>query len=258
MGADTPKIGSLFSGYGGLDLAAELFFGAETIWHAEIDKHASAVLAANWPTTPNLGDISTVDWSTVPPIDILTGGFPCQDISQAGKGAGIKEGTRSGLWFRMHDAVCRLRPRLVLVENVSRLRSRGLDIVLGQMAEVGYDGCWVSLRASDVGAPHRRDRLFLTFYPQGSADSAGAGLEGATERQVQHVVTPPHGQGTSADARRSGLEGSWTAGTTTDGDQEAPAESDPRSHVGHLLGRRVPLGAHHRPTRTTTDRPRSG
>jgi DNA (cytosine-5)-methyltransferase 1 len=162
------KVGSLFSGYGGLDLAVEEVYGATTVWHSELDKHASKVLAHHWPDVPNLGDITAVDWADVEPVDIVCGGFPCQDISSAGLGRGITEGTRSGLWYVMADAVRHLRPRLVVVENVSALLVRGIDIVLGDLAVIGYDAQWVSVRASDVGAPHRRQRVFLTAHPQGS------------------------------------------------------------------------------------------
>jgi DNA (cytosine-5)-methyltransferase 1 len=158
---DTLTVGSLFSGYGGLDMAVERFFQAETVWFVENDRNVSRVLEARWPGVPNYGDITIL--LSLPPVDILTGGFPCQDISNAGNDAGLTEGTRSGLWFYMHDTVRRLRPQHVIVENVGRLRSRGLDIVLGQMAEIGYRGRWCSLRASEVGAPHRRDRIFLWF-----------------------------------------------------------------------------------------------
>src|SRR5271165_5801539 len=101
------RIGSLFSGAGGLDLAVEAVFGAETVWHCELDKAASKVLAARWPGVPNLSDITAVDWGAphIPPVDILCGGFPCQDVSFAGRRAGIKDGTRSGLWAYYTDAI---------------------------------------------------------------------------------------------------------------------------------------------------------
>jgi DNA (cytosine-5)-methyltransferase 1 len=162
------NIGSLFSGYGGLDLAVEEVHSARTVWHSELDPNASKVLEQHWPGVPNLGDITKVQWADVEPVDILTGGFPCQDISTAGLGRGITEGTRSGLWYFMADAVRHLRPSLVVVENVSALLVRGIDIVLGDLADIGYDAQWVSVRASDVGAPHRRERIFLTAHPKGS------------------------------------------------------------------------------------------
>lgn len=161
------KIGSLFSGYGGLDMAVEAIFDARTVWHVEVDPHASKVLAERWDA-PNLGDITKITWEDIEPIDVLCGGFPCQDISTAGFGAGIKEGTRSGLWFRFADAVRVLRPRLVVVENVRALLVRGIDIVAGDLASIGYDCRWCCLRASDIGAPHRRERVFMVAWPAGT------------------------------------------------------------------------------------------
>jgi DNA (cytosine-5)-methyltransferase 1 len=162
------NLGSLFSGYGGLDLAVEAVTGARSVWHVEADPHASTVLAAHWPDVSNLGDITAVDWTQVEPVDVLAGGFPCQDISSAGLGAGIKEGNRSGLWYRYADAVRHLRPSLVVVENVRALLVRGLDIVAGDLAELGYDAQWTCVPASAVGACHRRERVFLIAWPAAS------------------------------------------------------------------------------------------
>ena len=119
----TVRIGSLFSGAGGLDMAVAEVFGGEVVWHAEIDKAASKVLAHRFPGVPNLGDISAVDWAEVPAVDVLCGGFPCQDVSAAGKRAGIKDGTRSGLWAVFAEAIDALRPQWVVVENVRGLLS---------------------------------------------------------------------------------------------------------------------------------------
>jgi DNA (cytosine-5)-methyltransferase 1 len=117
------KIGSLFSGYGGLDLAVEYATGGETIWFSEINEPSIRVFTHHWPGIPNLGDISTVNWATVPPIDVLIGGFPCQDVSTVGKGAGLMPGTRSGLWSYMATAIDALQPELVVIENVRGLLS---------------------------------------------------------------------------------------------------------------------------------------
>ena len=118
------KIGSLFSGVGGADLAVQSVFpGAHPAWFVEFDKHPSAVLARHWPDVPNYGDITAVDWAAVEPVDILTGGFPCQDLSVAGKRAGLRPGTRSGLWAHMAYAIDQLRPALVVAENVRGLLS---------------------------------------------------------------------------------------------------------------------------------------
>ena len=166
-----PRIGSLCSGYGGLDLAVELVLGGRLTWYAETDRHATTILTRHWPNTPNLGDLRTVDWARVEPVDVVTAGFPCQDISDAGRRAGI-EGAHSSVWKCVADAVRILRPRLVFVENVAALRRRGLDLVHADLAQIGYDTSWVCLRASDIGAGHRRDRLFLLATP---ADSNAGG-----------------------------------------------------------------------------------
>ncbi|WP_319461477.1 DNA cytosine methyltransferase [Micromonospora sp. RTP1Z1] len=163
--APGPRIGSLCTGYGGLDLAIELVLGGRLAWYAETDRHARTVLAHHWPGVPNLGDIRAVDWTTVEAVDVLTAGFPCQDISNAGKRAGIG-GEHSSLWTCVADAVRVLRPQLVFVENVAALLRRGLDAVEGDLAAIGYDTGWLCLRASDIGAAHRRDRLFLLATPR--------------------------------------------------------------------------------------------
>ncbi len=170
-----PRIGSLCTGYGGLDMAVELVLGGQLAWYAETDRHARTVLQHHWPGVPNLGDIRTVDWTRVEPVDILTAGFPCQDISNAGKRAGIT-GIHSSLWTSVADAVRALRPPLVYVENVAALLRRGFGIVHADLAALGYDTSWLCLRASDIGAAHRRDRLFLLATPtnrrRGASDVA--------------------------------------------------------------------------------------
>ncbi len=117
------RVGSLFSGYGGLDLAVEHVFDAETIWFSEINEPVARVFAHHWPDAPNLGDITTIDWNDVPPVDILCGGFPCQDVSTVGKQAGLAPGTRSGLWSHMAAAIDALQPEFVVIENVRGLLS---------------------------------------------------------------------------------------------------------------------------------------
>jgi DNA (cytosine-5)-methyltransferase 1 len=155
----------------GLDLAVELVLRGRLTWYAETARHARTVLAHHWPGLPNLGDIRTVDWSQVGPVDVLTAGFPCQDISNAGKRAGIT-GPHSSLWRHIAAALRILRPPLVFVENVAALRRRGLDVVHADLAALGYDTSWLCLRASDIGAPHRRDRLFLLATTRGGGEHA--------------------------------------------------------------------------------------
>lgn len=112
------RIGSLFSGFGGLDLAVEAVTGATPAWFCEFDPAPSKVLAHHWPDVPNHKDVTRIDWAEVEPVDILTGGSPCQDLSHAGKRAGMTEGTRSNLWVNMREAINHLRPQLVVWENV--------------------------------------------------------------------------------------------------------------------------------------------
>ena len=179
----TLRIGSLCTGYGGLDMAVMDVLDATVAWHCQYDpddrhQYAARILEHHWPNVPNHGDITAIDWTQVEPIDVLTAGFPCQDLSYAGRGAGIKEGTRSGLWYAVARAVGALRPRLVVLENVRAIVARrpGLDVVLASLAELGFDAEWTCVRASDVGAPHLRERWFLLAWP---ADTAGPRLEGA-------------------------------------------------------------------------------
>jgi DNA (cytosine-5)-methyltransferase 1 len=157
--------GSLFSGIGGMDLGLERA-GMRCLWQSEIDPYASRVLRKHWPGVPNLGDITRIDWSGVERPDLVCGGFPCQDISIAGKGAGLA-GERSGLWYELARCVREVRPRIVLVENVAALLFRGLDAVLRTLASLGYDCEWACLPAAAVGAPHIRDRVFILAYPHG-------------------------------------------------------------------------------------------
>ena len=161
-------IGSLFSGIGGLDLGIERGLAsagvaAETIWQVEQSDYCRQILARHWPHAERYTDVRTVTASSVHPIDVLVGGFPCQDISTAGKGAGLA-GERSGLFFEMARIIRELEPRLVVMENVPAITSRGLDTVLGTMAALGYDARWGGLRASEVGAPHRRERWFCVCW----------------------------------------------------------------------------------------------
>jgi DNA (cytosine-5)-methyltransferase 1 len=163
------RVGSLFAGIGGFDIAAR-WMGWRTAWVSEIEPFACRVLAHHFPDAPNHGDITTIDFTTVEPVDVLVGGFPCQDISNAGEQEGIT-GARSGLWFEYARAIRELRPRYVVVENVAALTNRGLDAVLGSLAEIGYDAEWGCFGAADVGAPHKRDRLWLLAYPQRGSES---------------------------------------------------------------------------------------
>jgi DNA (cytosine-5)-methyltransferase 1 len=227
----------LFAGYGGLGEAVEKAFNARTIWYSEFDDAPASILKHHWPTIPNLGDVTKIDWAALaqnPKMrpNIMGGGFPCQDVSLAGRRAGLAEGTRSGLWFHFLKGIVALQPEFVLAENVRGILSakavkdmettaatadldtqivdlvverderianddpeetdlerlneiadhldslmeqrarrlgerpdgliqRALGVVLGDLADAGYDAQWTGLRAADIGAPHGRFRVFI-------------------------------------------------------------------------------------------------
>lgn len=185
----TLRAGEMFAGYGGLALAVSSVFDASTAWLCEVDKYASKVLEHRFPEVPNLGDVTAVDWGSVEPVDIIAGGSPCQDVSVAGGRAGMSEGTRSNLWVAMRDAISIIKPSFVVWENVrgalsakadtnlescpgcvgdtGRAREpflRALGRVLGDLSELRYDAQWRVVSASEVGAAHRRERVFVLAH----------------------------------------------------------------------------------------------
>lgn len=164
------RYGSLFAGIDGLGLGLERA-GMTCAWRVEVDEARAAVLRAHWPATPRFGDVATVAFENLEPVDLIAGGFPCQDISQAGRRAGL-EGQQSGLWAHFARAVRTLRPRYVLVENVPSLLVRGLGTVAADLAASGYDAEWDCLPAAAFGAPHLRARVWLLAYPRGERDEA--------------------------------------------------------------------------------------
>lgn len=164
-----PTLGSLFAGIGGVDLGFERV-GFQTSWQVEINDFARSILKKNFPHADrSITDVRDGNISTLSRVDVLAGGFPCQDISLAGRGAGIR-GSRSGLWSEMRRIISELRPRYVFVENVSALLGRGMDVVLGELSEIGYDAEWQVIPARTFGAPHRRERVFIVAYPGGKSE----------------------------------------------------------------------------------------
>ncbi len=170
------RVLSLFAGVGGFDLGLERTGGFETVAFCEIEPFAVRVLNKNWPGVPVYGDVRTLTSKQLAAdgiaVDVICGGFPCQDLSIAGRRAGI-EGERSGLWSDMLRIVCEVRPKFVLVENVGDLLAGPSEQpgawfgkVLGDLASVGYDAEWDCIPAAAVGAPHLRDRVWLMAYPQ--------------------------------------------------------------------------------------------
>lgn len=169
------NVGSLFSGIGGIELGLERA-GHRTLWQVESDDFCRRVLARHWPDVPRYGDVRSVDPRRLARPEIVCGGFPCQDLSPVGRRAGLA-GVKSGLWSEFARIVRHLRPDYVLVENVPGLLVRGLDRVLGDLADVGYDAEWDCLPARAFGAPHLRARIWLLAYPR-------SGRHGLSEQTV--------------------------------------------------------------------------
>lgn len=169
----TAAVGSLFTGYGGLDMAVAAVYGGTVSWYSEIDKGCCEVLATHYPETLNIGDITSVDWSQVTPVDILTAGYPCQPFSNAGNRKG-KDDVRH-LWPYVCAAVDALRPELVVLENVRGHLTLGFEDVLADLSRVGYDVRWRVVRAFEAGAPHGRARLFIIANAARGVRRAGQG-----------------------------------------------------------------------------------
>lgn len=166
------QVGSLFSGIGGIDVGLEAA-GMEVAWQVEADLFCRTVLKQYW-TCPVYDDVRHIP-ADAAPVDVLAGGFPCQDLSQAASGwepPGL-DGARSGLWSEYANLIRRFQPRYVIVENVAILRHRGLHRVLGDLAHLGYDAEWDVFPAAAFGAPHRRARLWLVAYPNRNSQPDG-------------------------------------------------------------------------------------
>lgn len=216
--APPPKvtIGSLFSGIGGLDLGLEVAlrdggFDVETVFQCEADPWCRDVLARHWPSAVRYDDVRHVG-ADVRRVDVLCGGFPCQDVSASGKGAGLA-GERSGLWREFARIIRTIRPFIVVVENVATLAARGLGEVLGNLSEAGYDAQWFTLRAHDVGAPHLRERLFIVAWDRALADprrfDGDRGPHGLTRRESDGETTGrPEGASHAQRGRREDGQGS--------------------------------------------------
>ena len=216
------RVLDLFSGIGGFSLGLERTGGFETVAFCEINPFARRVLAKHWPKVPCYDDVRTVnasglDADGVARPDVICGGFPCQDISLAGAGAGLA-GERSGLWSEIARLTGELRPRYVLVENVAALLGRGLDAVLGDLAALGYDAEWHCIPASAVGAPHRRDRIWIVAYP----NAAERWPHSASRGRMARANAIPQGQESAgrfgaggeavANTSRQLLDWSWATG----------------------------------------------
>jgi len=169
------RVLDLFSGLGGFSLGLERTGGFETVAFCDVLSERREHLARRWPGIAIYDDIRTLDATRLAAdgiaVDVICGGFPCQDISTSGRGAGLA-GERSGLWYEYARLIGELRPAFVIVENVAALLHRGLDQVLGTLASIGYDAEWQSLRAAFVGLPQLRERVWIVAYPEGQRSSA--------------------------------------------------------------------------------------
>lgn len=197
------RVLDLFSGIGGFSLGLERTGGFETVAFCEIEEFPRRVLAKHWPGVPCHEDVTTADFGHVGPVDLVTAGFPCQDISLAGKGAGLA-GNRSGLFWHILRTVCMVgRPKLLL-ENVAELLNRGMGAVLGALAQVGYDTQWHCIPSSAVGASQERDRVWIIANPTGVGTPrllTSADIGAARQRRqggqahLQHVAATPFERG---------------------------------------------------------------
>lgn len=213
------KSGELFAGVGGLGMAVDEVFGSTPAWFCEFDAAPSKVLAQHFPDVPNYGDVRAVDFRTVPHTQIRAGGFPCQDVSLAGRRRGMTNDTRSGLWSEFARSIEEDRPDWVVIENVRGLLSadassdmepcplcvgdnpehvlRALGAVLGDLADLGFDAEWTGIRASDIGAPHGRFRVFILAWP--SSNTAGSGRDRGARLKVRGEVERATASGDRAD-----------------------------------------------------------
>jgi DNA (cytosine-5)-methyltransferase 1 len=229
-----PTFGSLFSGIGGIDLGLERA-GWRCAWQVEIDGYARRVLAKHWPDVPRFRDVREVGTAELARVDLIAGGFPCQDVSVAGSRAGLA-GQRSGLWREYRRIVAELAPSLVLIENVPGLVTNGLRDVLWDLAALGYACEWDIVPAAALGAPHLRERLFVVAYADGERLRVEPERDqrGEAERGIAESLDDgPHG--TMADADRGRLEGGGPA--HDDHRRDAPGDD--------AYGRGAPLAHPH-------------
>jgi len=205
-------VGSFCTGYGGLDLAVENHFGAETIWHSEIDKNANQLLATRFPEVPNLGNLKEINWAETPPVDILCAGYPCQPFSVAGNRKG--ETDERAIFSYIAESISVLRPRWVVLENVAGHLTLGGTGVVGSLTSMGYDCRWGVVRASDAGAPHRRARWFCIATDSTRRGGLGGRKDG---RRIRRMGSTAENSGREASTAREKPIGGNETPTDTPG-----------------------------------------
>ena len=236
----------LFTGIGGFSLAASWVWGNELdlAGFCEQDVYCGKVLKKNFPDVPIYPDIKELRGEWFQDIDLITGGFPCQDISVAGKGAGI-DGDRSGLWSEMCRIISEVRPRYALIENVPMLIHRGLERVLCDLTEIGYDAEWQVIGADDVGARHKRKRIWIVAYPghlRGRHDECGnVGLRSGKQAETAignasqfEVAGPGKEPETVADTASVGSSGPGQSQYS--GHQTSPGEGETANFIDERIG----------------------
>jgi DNA (cytosine-5)-methyltransferase 1 len=237
-------VGSLFSGIGGLDLGLERA-GMNVIWQSEIDPYCSRVLKKHWPEVPNYGDIKKINWREIERPNIICGGYPCQPFSTAGKRRGTNDPRH--LWPWVREAISELRPDYAILENVRGHLSMGGLQVVGELASIGYDAEWRVVSAASVGANHRRDRVFIVAYPNGSHSTNGG------QRQALPSENSSWGNErarSGSDTRKVGVESTrqnkgYVANPDNSGeraptrnlDEQTSESSAQRGNTRHELGR---------------------
>jgi DNA (cytosine-5)-methyltransferase 1 len=214
------RLGSLCSGYGGLETGISQVLDIEPVWCSEIDQDASKVLATHHPSVPNLGDLTVLDWHQVEPVDIMCAGFPCQPFSHAGKRQGADD--ERAIFQYIADGIGVLRPGLVVLENVPGILTLGGVSVIGTLTRLGYDCRWGIVRASDTGAPHKRARWFCIAEPADASDFGHERAGGSRRRRIGST----NGSGAAADA--SGAERRTSQHETVDTATRSAAEPGER------------------------------
>ncbi len=255
------RVLDLFSGIGGFSLGLERA-GMETVAFCEIEPYCQKVLAKHWPKVPIYDDVRRLDADTLRrdgiDIDLICGGFPCQDISLAGKGAGLA-GERSGLWFEYRRIIRDVRPQWVIIENVPAILSRGGSVVTNDLAALGYDCMWECIPACAVGAPHRRDRWWCVAYANsgrgrsnltGGDNADGAHARGSQANRLPGTVCEKRGKAGVANPSSNGRK-PRRAGNTSEGPRwrqpdgsgiSSDLVSNANGNHGHGRGGNVQVG----------------